>query len=75
MKVHTATDLNGNSIEYLLTKENVDDRDVLYELSNMTSIDILFGNKGYVGQVEKELKQEKGIKIYALIRHLISKLR
>lgn len=87
MKVHTVTDLNGNPIDYLLTKANVDDRDALYELSDKISIDTLFGDKGYVGQVSEELKQEKGIKLYALkrsnskkplpkpFRNLISKLR
>lgn len=87
MKVHTITDLNGNPIDYLLTKANVDDRDALYELSDKVSIDILFGDKGYVGKVSEELKQEKGIKLYALkrgnsknplpktFRNLISKLR
>lgn len=87
MKVHTITDLNGNLIDYLLTKANVDDRDALYELSDKVSIDILFGDKGYVGKVSEELKQERGIKLYALkrgnsknplpkpFRNLISKLR
>lgn len=87
LKVHTITDLNGNPIDYLLTKANVDDRDALYELSEMVDIDILFGDKGYVGKVSEELKQEKGISLYALkrgnsknplpkpFRNLISKLR
>lgn len=87
MKVHTITDLNGNPIDYLLTRANVDDRDALYELSDKVSIDILFGDKGYVGKVNEELKQERGIKLYALkrgnsknplpkpFRNLISKLR
>lgn len=87
MKVHAITDLNGNPIDYLLTKANVDDREALYELSDKISIDTLFGDKGYVGQVSKELKQERGIKLYALkrgnsknplpksFRNLISKFR
>ena len=87
MKVHTITDLNGDPIDYLLTKANIDDRDALYELSDNASIDILFGDKGYVGRVSEELQQEKGIKLYALkrgnsknplpkpFRNLISKLR
>ena len=87
MKVHTVTDLNGNPIDYLLTKANVDDRDALYELSDKIGIDTLFGDKGYVGQVSEELKQERGIRLYALkrgnsknplpkpFRNLISKLR
>lgn len=87
MKVHTVTDLNGNPIDYLLTKANVDDREALYELSEMMSIDILFGDKGYVGSINEDLKVEKGIKLYALkrgnsknplpkpFRNMISKLR
>lgn len=87
MKVHVITDLNGNPIDYLLTKANVDDRDALYELANQMPIDILFGDKGYVGKISEELKQEKAIKLYALkrsnsknplpkpFRNLISKLR
>lgn len=87
MKVHTVTDLNGNPIDYLLTKANVDDRDALYELSDKISIDTLFGDKGYVGQISEELQQERGVKLYALkrgnsknplpkpFRNLISKLR
>lgn len=87
MKVHTVTDLNGNPIDYLLTKANIDDRDALYELSDNASINILFGDKGYIGSVREELQQEKGIKLYALkrgniknplpkpFRNLISKLR
>ncbi len=87
MKVHVLTDLYGNPIDYLLTKANIDDRDALYELSDMVNIDTLFGDKGYVGKVSEELKNEKGIKLYALkrgnsrnplpkvFRNLISKCR
>lgn len=87
MKVHTITDLNGNPIDYLLTKANVDDREALHELTEMVNINILFGDKGYVGTISEELKQEKGIQLYALkrgnsknplpkpFRNLISKLR
>lgn len=87
MKVHVVTDLYGNPIDYLLTKANVDDRDALYELSNMISIQTLFGDKGYVGNISAELKKEKGIDLYALkrgnsknplpksFRNMISKLR
>ncbi len=87
MKVHVITDLYGNPIDYLLTKANIDDRDALYELSDMVHIDTLFGDKGYVGKVSEELKDEKGIKLYALkrgnsknplpkvFRNLISKFR
>ncbi len=87
MKVHTVTDLNGNPIDYLLTKANIDDRESLYELSEMMSIDILFGDKGYVGSINEDLKIEKGIRLYALkrgnsknplpksFRNMISKLR
>lgn len=87
MKVHVISDLNGNPIDYLLTKANVDDRDALYELSDMNHIQILFGDKGYVGKISEELRDEKGIQLYALkrgnsknpfpksFRNLISKLR
>lgn len=87
MKVHVVTNLNGNPIDYVLTKANVDDRDALFELSDLIDIDILFGDKGYVGKIDEELKAEKGIKLYALrrensknplpkeFRNLISKLR
>ena len=71
----------------LLTKANIDDRDALYELSQIVNIDILFGDKGYVGKIEEELREEKGIRLYALkrgnskaplpkeFRNTISKLR
>ncbi len=87
MKVHVITDLYGNPIEYLLTRANIDDREALYELSDIVYIDILFGDKGYIGKISEELKNEKGIKLYALkrgnsknplpktFRNLISKLR
>ena len=87
MKVHVITDLQGNPIDYVLTKANVDDRDVLFELSSSVNIDILFGDKGYVGNISQELKEEKNIKLYALkrgnsknplpqnFRNMISKLR
>lgn len=87
MKVHVITDLYGNPIDYLLTKANVDDRDALYEISDMVYIHTLFGDKGYVGKVSDELKKEKNINLYALkrgnsknplpkpFRNMISKLR
>ena len=65
MKVHVVTDLQGSPIDYVLTKANVDDRDVLFELSSLVNIDILFGDKGYVGNISEELKEEKNIKLYA----------
>ena len=68
MKVHVITDLYGNPIDFLLTKANVDDRDALYELSDIIYIHTLFGDKGYVGKVSEELKNEKGINLYALKR-------
>lgn len=87
MKVHVITDLYGNPIDYLLTKANVDDRDALYELSDIVYIHTVFGDKGYVGKVSEELKNEKNINLYALkkgnsknplskpFRNMISKLR
>ena len=87
MKVHVITDLYGNPLEYLLTKAEIDDREALYELSEMIYINTLFGDKGYVGSIDKDLKREKGIKLYALkrsnskaplpkaFRNLISKVR
>ena len=68
MKVHVVTDLYGNPIDYLLTKASVDDRDALYELTDMVNIQTLFGDKGYVGNVSEELKKGKGINLYALKR-------
>ncbi len=59
MKVHVITDLYGNPIEYLLTKANIDDREALHELSDITNIQNLIGDKGYVGRISKELRDEK----------------
>lgn len=59
MKVHVITDLYGNPIEYLLTKTNIDDREALHELSDITNIQNLIGDKGYVGRISKELRDEK----------------
>lgn len=67
-KVHVITDLNGNPYDYVLTPANVDDREAVFELSELVNIDILFGDKGYVGKFINELKEEKGIKLYALKR-------
>ena len=87
MKVHVITDLQGNPLDYVLIKANVDDQDVLFELSELVNIYILFGDKGYVGNIVQELKKEKNIKLYALkrgnsknavprkFRNIISKLR
>ena len=59
MKVHVITDLYGNPIEYLLTKANIDNREALHELSDITNIQNLIGDKGYVGRISKELRDEK----------------
>ena len=59
MKVHVITDLYGNPIEYLLTNANIDDREALHELSDITNIQNLIGDKGYVGRISKELRDEK----------------
>lgn len=67
-KVHVITDLNGNPYDYVLTPANTDDRDAVFELTDLVDIDILFGDKGYVGKFIEELKQEKSIKLYALKR-------
>ena len=69
MKVHVVTDLNGNPNAFLLTKANVDDRDALFELADLTYINTLFGDKGYVGDIAQILRKEKGIKLYALQRN------
>lgn len=67
-KVHVVTDLKGNIYDYILTPANIDDRDALFELADLTDIDILFGDKGYIGNIEQEIRIEKGIKLYALKR-------
>lgn len=67
-KVHVVTDLDGNPYDYVLTPANVDDRDAVFELSDLVEIDVLFGDKGYVGSFVEELRKEKGIKLYALQR-------
>lgn len=67
-KVHVVTDLEGNPYDYVLTPANVDDREPLFELVELLDINILFGDKGYVGKFIEELKNEKKIKLYALKR-------
>ena len=67
-KVHAVTDLKGNIYDYVLTPANIDDRDALFELADLTDIDMLFGDKGYIGNIEQEIRIEKGIKLYALKR-------
>lgn len=67
-KVHVVTDLDGNPYDYVLTSANVDDRNPVFELAELVDIDILFGDKGYDGNFIDELRQEKGIKLYALKR-------
>ena len=58
MKVHVTTNLYGNPLEYLLTKAEIDDREALYELSEMIYINTLFGDKKYVESMDKDLKRE-----------------
>ena len=67
-KVHAVTDLNGNPYDYILTSANVDDREAVFELADLLEINTLFGDKGYVGNFIEELRQEKGVKLYALNR-------
>lgn len=67
-KVHVVTDLNGNPYDYVLTPANVDDREAVFELTELIDINILFGDKGYVGKFIEELREEKGIRLYALKR-------
>lgn len=67
-KVHVITDLDGNPYDYVLTPANVDDRDAVFELAELVDINILFGDKGYVGKFIEDLKQEKNIKLFALKR-------
>ena len=67
-KVHVVTDLNGNPYDYVLTSANVDDREAVFELADLVEIDILFGDKGYVGKFIEDLWREKGVKLYALKR-------
>ncbi len=50
--------LYGNPNEYVLTKANVDDREVLFELAVLTEIDKLISDKGYVRKIAEELKSE-----------------
>lgn len=67
-KVHVVTDLDGNPYDYVLTPANVDDREPVFELADLVEIDILFGDKGYVGNFIEDLRREKGVKLYALKR-------
>ncbi len=87
MKFRVIIGLNGNLINDLLIKANADDRDAVFELLELVNIEILFGDKGYVGKLVEGVKQEKNIKLYALkqsnsknplpkeFRNLISHLR
>lgn len=59
MKVHVITNLYRNSIEYLLTKVSIDNRAALHELSEITNIQNLIGDKGYIGKIREELKKKK----------------
>ena len=68
LRWYVVTDLDGNPYDYVLTSANVDDREPVFELAELVDIDILFGDKGYVGNFIEELRQEKGIKLYALKR-------
>lgn len=86
-KVHVVTNLSGNPYDYVLTPANVDDRDAVFDLADLIGLDIVFADKGYIGKLAQELKDEKGIKLYALqksnsktplpkdFRNLISHLR
>ena len=67
-KVHVIADLNGNPYDYVLTPTNVDDREAVFELAELVDIDILFKDKGYVGKFIEELREENGIRLYALKR-------
>jgi len=87
MKIHAIVDIDGNPNDFIITKANLDDREAVHELTDVVKVDILFGDKGYVGKIEEELYQEKGIKLYSLqksnsknplpkvFRNIVSKLR
>lgn len=66
MKVHVVTTLDGNPINYLLTPANIDDRDAVFELSDLVSMDTLLADKGYDGKLHDELMCKKGINLLAL---------
>ena len=68
MKVHVITDSNGEPLDYLLTKVSVEDKEALFDLATQSKIDNLLADKGYVEPIDKELRKEFGIKLYALKR-------
>lgn len=66
-KVHAITDLDGNPYDYILTPANVDDRDAVFELSEIVDIDVLFADKGYDGkQFLENILNETDIQLIAL---------
>jgi len=86
MKFHLVVSLNGFVQDYTITNAKEDDRVALLEIGKRLTFDSLIGDKGYVG-IEKQMKKEYGINLYALkrktssislpkaFRNIISKLR
>lgn len=66
-KVHVVNDLKGNPYDYILTPANVDDRDAVFELSELVDINALFADKGYDGkQFLENIKNETDVQLIAL---------
>ena len=59
----------GEPCDFFLTKANIDDRDGLLELAELNQMNIVFGDKGYIGNIAEILKKEKEITLYALQRN------
>ncbi len=66
-KGHILVDMDGNPIDILITKANIDDRDGLYELEKKVEINTVLADKGYIGEIETYFKN-RGKNLIALKR-------
>ncbi len=56
--------LDGYITDFTVIASNIDDRDVVWELTANSEIDILIGDKGYIGQkVDSQLEETRYIRL------------
>ncbi|ADL50472.1 IS982 family transposase [Clostridium cellulovorans] len=69
-KLHALVALDGYITDFTVTAANIDDRDVVWELTANSEIDILIGDKGYIGQkVASQLKETRYIRLLTINRN------
>lgn len=55
MKIHVLTSLYGNPKKIFINQIKCHDREALYELSEITNIQNLMGDNGYIGKISEDI--------------------